>query len=1068
MSQNGKEQMKRLESLIKLGSKDAIKDTDFVTSDELSKWFTGVVEVVKTLKESNDSTVQDILSHLSKIDKLVNNETQLTKKEQESLKNDLVSLKGELSKKLEDIRKDIPKEKDDVDLSLIPQETPISIKRKLESLKGEHAFDINKAKGADKFMTKETLERAVSILDNRTSFLINKINEVQKSVGNSGNSLSATNGQYKIFVTVGSSNADYLTGDYASDDLAMQAANNYVSGLGGGEVWILLGNYLIENDVNISSNVNFNGSGYGTFCTLSSGKSFKFNGVSHASIKGITIDGSSQSINNFGLLIRDSTDILVEKCYLENMEGFGIFIDSTASNTCSQIWVTKCYVQGNGNNDVIGGGPANSTGAVVSDIYIYGNKVVQDCTTNNYDNAFDIVAVQRVSVVNNDFFGKVQYGTEQFPNQNSKINDNNVSPAIGKTNTVILITTKGTATTAGDGFAINGNVINSGGIKAVGIAGQTIKRLTITGNVLKGVTLLNGIELTYCSSGTIVGNTIDSFTAATYFSNCDNFTVSANQISNCTNAVKDVTGVNTIIFSPDNILRDISGTAIIGANPGVTINMPAGGTNKGLLINQSGAVNGLNVRSSSSTIFTGTGDNSLNWFFLGNATDTGQLAQFRNAGTGDNVVIHNSETTSIGTGLLINQDANGIGQIIDTESTSQSSLQVLHDSAFTGGAGGIGSVFIRTNNASFTGKLFHLENAGSGVTAYLRTTGNGLSIDAATAGNSASAVSAVNISATNAGAGAAYGLIVSAGRTGLLTTDPTNTLTLGSTSTGIALFNTSDQVTNTEKGILEWSSNVLRLSSQNAGTGTSRPITIVGFSASASTTLTVTRSTLPFMSITHNAAVSSNGTFSSNTMLMSSTNGIQVAHAITPTITQTTTGGYTALLINPTESTTGSGAKLLLDLQVGGTSKTAISNSGSFSKYQGVTTTGWGIPAIYGTGRSTAQTAAVASVATYTVGAADGSFLVSANVNVTTSTVHTIAVQVDYTDETNTAQTLTLNFAQLSGAIINSITNVTGAGPYEGIPNHIRCKASTAITVKTTGTFTTVTYNVESSIVQIS
>jgi hypothetical protein len=126
------------------------------------------------------------------------------------------------------------------------------------------------------------------------------------------------------------------------------------------------------------------------------------------------------------------------------------------------------------------------------------------------------------------------------------------------------------------------------------------------------------------------------------------------------------------------------------------------------------------------------------------------------------------------------------------------------------------------------------------------------------------------------------------------------------------------------------------------------------------------------------------------------------------------------------------------------------------------------IPAIQGSGRSTAQVAAVASVATFTVGAADASFLVSANVNVTTSTVHTIAVQVDYTDETNTAQTLTLTFSQLSAALVSSITNVTGAGPYEGLSLQIRCKASTAITVKTTGVFTTVTYNVEGVITQLT
>ena len=127
-----------------------------------------------------------------------------------------------------------------------------------------------------------------------------------------------------------------------------------------------------------------------------------------------------------------------------------------------------------------------------------------------------------------------------------------------------------------------------------------------------------------------------------------------------------------------------------------------------------------------------------------------------------------------------------------------------------------------------------------------------------------------------------------------------------------------------------------------------------------------------------------------------------------------------------------------------------------------LTDTGTGVT---GTGRSTAQTAAVASVATYTVGAADGSFIVSANANITTFVAGTFNVQVAYTDETNTAQTLNLTFSTLTGTLGIALA---AAGPFEGIPPHIRCKASTAITVKTAGTFTSLTYNVEGVITQIS
>ena len=120
-------------------------------------------------------------------------------------------------------------------------------------------------------------------------------------------------------------------------------------------------------------------------------------------------------------------------------------------------------------------------------------------------------------------------------------------------------------------------------------------------------------------------------------------------------------------------------------------------------------------------------------------------------------------------------------------------------------------------------------------------------------------------------------------------------------------------------------------------------------------------------------------------------------------------------------------------------------------------------------GRATAQTAANASVATLTVGSNDGTYEVSADVLVTTATTHAFTVTVAYTDEGNTARTVTMNFSLVAGgAFTTSIANANGAVPYMGMPIHIRCKAATTITIATTGTFTTVTYNVEGRIAQIN
>lgn len=139
------------------------------------------------------------------------------------------------------------------------------------------------------------------------------------------------------------------------------------------------------------------------------------------------------------------------------------------------------------------------------------------------------------------------------------------------------------------------------------------------------------------------------------------------------------------------------------------------------------------------------------------------------------------------------------------------------------------------------------------------------------------------------------------------------------------------------------------------------------------------------------------------------------------------------------------------------------------TQYNNISTTGFGIPAIYGYARpagAVGAIAAVASVATYTVGAIDGTFLVSANVLLTAATTCNFTVTCAYTDEGNNSRTLTLTFSQVTGVLLTAITNVTGAGAYEGVLLHIRAKASTTITVGTTGTFTSCTYNCEGLITQ--
>lgn len=116
-------------------------------------------------------------------------------------------------------------------------------------------------------------------------------------------------------------------------------------------------------------------------------------------------------------------------------------------------------------------------------------------------------------------------------------------------------------------------------------------------------------------------------------------------------------------------------------------------------------------------------------------------------------------------------------------------------------------------------------------------------------------------------------------------------------------------------------------------------------------------------------------------------------------------------------------------------------------------------------GRTVAATnAAVASVCAALVGASDASYEVFMNVLVTTSTTHTFTCQCTYTDEGNTARTITMPFRLVGDttAVTSSIA-AAAAVPYLGVSVFIRCKANTTITLLTqaAGTYTTVVYNVE-------
>lgn len=136
----------------------------------------------------------------------------------------------------------------------------------------------------------------------------------------------------------------------------------------------------------------------------------------------------------------------------------------------------------------------------------------------------------------------------------------------------------------------------------------------------------------------------------------------------------------------------------------------------------------------------------------------------------------------------------------------------------------------------------------------------------------------------------------------------------------------------------------------------------------------------------------------------------------------------------------------------------------------GLVTVGVGTNATVAAGAPVAQTAALPSIATYTVGATDADFEIGMTILVTTATTHTFTAECAYTSTDNTARILTIPFTLLAGTQTTSITNTNGAVPYLGVTTRIRAKSATAITLRTqaAGTYTTVTYNATGIISQLT
>jgi len=165
--------------------------------------------------------------------------------------------------------------------------------------------------------------------------------------------------------------------------------------------------------------------------------------------------------------------------------------------------------------------------------------------------------------------------------------------------------------------------------------------------------------------------------------------------------------------------------------------------------------------------------------------------------------------------------------------------------------------------------------------------------------------------------------------------DNAGNVVLNNTATnGVRLFNTTDRVTNYERALFAYNSNVLEIGTEFGGTGTTRSVRI-GIASSAGSGIANGQNILiqgaaPLVGINH-GSTGLTGNLSVITGTYQANSGTQTVLAITPTINQTGTAAYEGLVVNATETGTGSGSKTLLRLATGGTNRLLVDNTGAMT-----------------------------------------------------------------------------------------------------------------------------------------
>lgn len=304
------------------------------------------------------------------------------------------------------------------------------------------------------------------------------------------------------YITVCSQGCDFTTNG-TNDQTIINNAITKASNGGGGTVFIKHGNYSVATGTQITllSDVNLLGEGSSTSISINSTSTngIVLSGINNNIIQNIQLKGganlSPYGINGgYQIEIINSNNTQIDHNFLTNINGFGIYIPTTGNSTSSKITISNNYLNSNGHQDMIGGGP-NAVGITpAQDITIANNQFVSTLPAggtinNNVDaNCVDIVQALRVNFTGNTCFGRIVLGSEKYPNSYNNIVNNIInSPTSTSTlvsSSIVIDQSTAVATTIPQSLIITNNNIQNGRIIVKGSAAASVSGALINNNSL--------------------------------------------------------------------------------------------------------------------------------------------------------------------------------------------------------------------------------------------------------------------------------------------------------------------------------------------------------------------------------------------------------------------------------------------------------------------------------------------------------------------------------------------------------------------------------------------------------